>query len=141
MDVSAYVGRRVLFKFWDCEVVKNNKFEIVYRELDEYYKLFKDFGADELSKIHIQKRNEKEDAIYDLKKVYVDLAQNVNDFHSLRNLRLMFVTTKLFLKVYHENPIISAQIVFEFQNMSFRSNCWNDMIKQFDQGNRLCILL
>jgi len=140
MDVSAYVGRRVLFKYWNCDVVKNPKFELVYKELDEYYQLFKLFGF-ELSEIRINRKTEKDEVIYDLKKVYFDLAKNVNDFHCLKNLRLMFVATKLFLKVYHEDPIVSAQIVFEFQNMSFRSNCWNDMIKQFDQGNRLCILL
>ena len=46
----------------------------------------------------------------------------------------MFVATKLFLKIYHDKPIISAHNVFEFQNMTFRSKCWHDMMDQ-------CIIL
>ena len=139
MDVSAYVGRRILFKYWNCEVVKNTKFELVYKELDEYYQIVKLYVGFE--EIRINKKTEKDEVIHDLKKVYFDLAKNLNDFHSLKNLRLMFVATKLFLKVYHKDPIISAHIVFEFQNISCRSNSWNELIKQFDQSNRLCILL
>ena len=139
MDVSAYVGRRILFKYWNCAIVKNTEFELVYKELNKYYQIIELYiGFEE---IRIIKKTEKDEVIHDLKKVYFDLTKNVNDFHSLKNLRLMFVATKLFLKVYHENLIVSAHIVFEFQNMSFRSNCWNELIKQFDQSNRLCILL
>ena len=68
MEVSAYIGRRILFKYWNCEVVKNTKFETVYKELEEYYQSFKNFGFVELSDIRIQKKTEIDDAIYDLKK-------------------------------------------------------------------------
>ena len=141
MEVSAYVGQRILFKYWDCVVVKNIKYETAYKELDEYYQIFKDFGFDELSKIKIEKRSDMDVAIYDLKKVYVDLTKEVDNFHSLRNLRLMFVATKLFINIYKDNPIISAHIVFVFQTMSHRSKCWTDLMNRYDQNDRLCILV
>ena len=141
MDVSGYVGRRILFKYWDCTCLKQEKFEFVYRELEEYYKLFKDLGFDLFSEIKIHKRSNSTDAVYDLKKIYVDLIREVNNFHSLKNLRLMYIATNLFLNIYRDEPIISAHIVFLFQLMSYRSKCWEVLIKRYDQNNRFCTLL
>ena len=141
MDVSGYVGRRVLFKYWDCPCIKEESFELVYRELDDYYKLFKTLAFDYFSEIKIYRRNSSTDAVYDLKKVYVDLIREVNNFHSLKNLRLMYIATRLFLDIYKEDPITSAHIVFSFQLMSYRSKCWEDLIKRHDQSNRFCTLL
>ena len=141
MEVSAYVGRRILFKYWNCKIVKNIEYESVYKELEEYYQLFKDFGFVMLSEITIHKKTELDEAIFDLKKVYIDLIKEVNNFHSLKTLRLMFVATKLFLKVYHTDPIISAHIIFEFQNITYRSKCWDVMLKQCDWNNSICIII
>ena len=70
------------------------------------------------------------------------MIKEVNDFNSLKNLRLMYIATRLFLDMYKEDPITSAHIVFLFQLMSYRSNCWDVMIKQYDQSNyRFCTLL
>ena len=141
MDVSGYVGRRILFKYWDCTCLKQENFESVYRELEEYYKLFKDLGFDRFSEIKIYKRNNSTDAVYDLKKIYVDLIREVNNFHCLKTLRLMYIVTNLFLNIYRDEPIISAHIVFLFQLMSYRSKCWEVLIKRYDQNNRFCTLL
>ena len=141
MNVSGYVGRRILFKYWNCTCVKQDRFESVYRELEDYYKLFNDLGFDHLSEVRIHKRKNSADAVYDLKKVYLDLAREINDFHSLKTLRLMYIATKYFLKVYKDDPIISAHIVFSFQLMSNRSQCWEVLINRFDQGINYCILL
>ena len=70
------------------------------------------------------------------------MIQEVNNFHSLKNLRLMYIATRLFLDNYKDNPITSAHIVFSNQLMSYRSKCWDVMIKQYDQRNyKFCILL
>ena len=116
MDTSAYVGRCILFKLLDCSIVINTKLETVYKELYDYYHLCKDFGIARKSKIyiHIQRRSDLDEALYDLRKIYVDLIREEINFHSLKNLRLMFIATKFFLIIYKDDPIISAQIVFQF---------------------------
>ena len=142
MDVSGYVGRRIFFEYWDYSNVMEENFEPIYKELEDYYKLFRDLASDFLSDLKIHKRNNSTDAVYDLKKVYIDMIKEVNDFNSLKNLRLMYIATRLFLDIYKEDPITSAHIVFSFQLMSYRSNCWDVMIKQYDQSNdRFCTLL
>ena len=142
MDVSGYVGRRIFFEYWDYSNVMEEKFEPIYKELEDYYRLFRDLASDFLSDLKIHKRNNSTDAVYDLKKVYIDMIKEVNDFNSLKNLRLMYIATRLFLDIYKEDPITSAHIVFSFQLMSYRSNCWDVMIKQYNQSNyRFCTLL
>ena len=142
MDVSGYVGRRIFFEYWDYSNVMEEKFEPIYKELEDYYRLFRDLASDFLSDLKIHKRNNSTDAVHDLKKVYIDMIKEVNDFNSLKNLRLMYIATRLFLDIYKEDPITSAHIVFSFQLMSYRSNCWDVMIKQYDQSNdRFCTLL
>ena len=118
------------------------KFEPIYRELDGYYKLFRDLAFEYLSDLKIHKRNNSTNAVYDLKKVYIDVIREVDNFHSLKNLRLMYIATRLFLDIYKDDPIISAHIVFLFQLMSYRSTSWDVRIKQCDQSNyRFCTLL
>ena len=141
MEVSGYVGRRILCKFWNCSCVKQENYESVYRELEDYYKIFKDFGFDSISELKIHKRNNSTNAVYDLKKVYVDLTREVNDFHSIKNLRLFYIVTKFFLKIYKDYPIISANIVLSFQLMTYDSQCWKNLLKRYDQRNEFCILM
>ena len=142
MDVSVYVGRRIFFEYWDYSNVMEERFEPIYKELEDYYRLFRDLASDFLSDLKIHKRNNSTDAVYDLKKVYIDMIKEVNDFNSLKNLRLMYIAIRLFLDIYKEDPITSAHIVFSFQLMSCISNCWDVMIKQYDQSNyRFCTLL
>ena len=141
MEVSGYVGRRILCKYWNCSCVKQENYESVYRELEDYYKIFKDFGFDRISELKIHKRNNSTNAVNDLKKVYEDLTREVNDFHSIKNLRLLYIVTKFFLKIYKDDPIISANIVFSFQLMTYDSQCWKNLLKRYNQRNEFCILL
>ena len=127
MEVLGYVGRRILCKYWNCSCVKQENYESVYRELEDYYKIFKDFGFDRISELKIHKRNNSTNAVYDLKKVYEDLTREVNDFHSIKNLILLYIVTKFFLKLYIDDPIISANIVFSFQLMTYDSQCWENL--------------
>ena len=104
--------------------------------------LFRDLAFEYLSDLKIHKRNNSTNAVYDLKKVYIDVIREVDNFHSLKNLRLMYIATRLFLDIYKDDPIISAHIVFLFQLMSYRSKSWDVRIKQCDQSNyRFCTLL
>ena len=51
MDVSGYVGRRIFFEYWDYSNVMEERFEPIYKELEDYYSLFRELASDFLSEI------------------------------------------------------------------------------------------
>ena len=101
------------------------------------------FGKKNLCKSNCQLNRRKTiaEALDDLKNIYIQILQEVGNYHSIRTIYLLFIATYIILTVYSDDPIIATHIACCFQLISYQSRDWNLFDLESGQSDSICILI
>ena len=130
MEISSYVGRRMLWDICEIDVVVNPIHEPVYNTLYNWMIMYsRQFGVDVVRCLPRCKATENE-LLVDMKHLYEGILNQVNNAHQMRVLNCLFTLTYYMMTRYKDNVRMTSKIAFYFELITSRLRSWEMLVNR-----------
>lgn len=138
MSPANYISSRLLEEVCAIPVNRDPRFEAGFHKLMDYLDEYTEFIGNRLSDVLLPRGNNRFAAISSADRIYRDILEFMNDYHSPVTLRTLFVATYYMMYVHRDNPVIAGHITRRFELVSAKSRAWGDLIEERRQA--MCVL-
>ena len=128
MEISSYVGRRMLWDICEVSVVLNPTHEPAYNMLCNWMLVYsRQFGAD-VARCLPRCRATENELLGDMKNLYEGILKQVNNIHQMRTLNCLFTLTYYMMSMYKYNITLASKIASYFELITSRLRSWEMLI-------------